>query len=393
LFMLFLMNISSIDKIKVMHLTNNIGYASSVERLILMLAEKMDKSRFDLSIVSLTEPERVSQTFLESARALASNTDVIPWKRSKPFARSIIKLVSLIRKHNINILHTHEVRTNLVGLIAARLTGIKVVASVHGWVMDTVPYLWKIYQHFDRRVITLFDHIMVGSHFLRNEIIKLGMSSSRVTTIHNAIDTASLDVTSSPMNFRRKYNLNSGDMLIGTVGRISKEKGHKYFLEASKMVLKDFPVAKFLIVGEGELRSELEQFAEEIGIADNVIFTGYYKNLSEVLAAIDLFVIPSLTESLPLVVLEAMAAGKPVISTDVGGIPEVVIHGKTGLLVGPRKSVEMANSITLLLKNSEVMFDLAKNGRQLVYDEFSEKRFVGKTESLYSHLDCSKRSL
>jgi glycosyltransferase involved in cell wall biosynthesis len=195
------------------------------------------------------------------------------------------------------------------------------------------------------------------------------------------------------MNFKSKYNLNSGGPLIGTVGRISKEKGHKYFLEASKIVLKDFPDAKFLIVGEGEIRNELERFAEEIGIADSVLFTGYYKNLSEVLAAIDLFVIPSLTESLPLVVLEAMAAGKPVISTDVGGIPEVVIHGKTGLLVGPKRSEEMANSIVLLLKNSDVMFNLAKNGKQLVYDEFSEKGFVGKTENLYSFLDSSKRSL
>ncbi len=385
-------NISSVNKINVMHLTNNIGYASSVECLILMLAEKMDKSQFRISIVSLSDHESVSESFLESARLLASHSHLISWKRSKPFVSSISKLMSLIKKYKINILHTHEVRTDLVGLIAARLTGIKVVASVHGWVMDTVPCSWKLYQHIDRRVIRYFNHIIVGSNFLRNEIIKLGVSPQKVTTIHNTIDPARLDLAASSADLKKKYKLNSKDRLIGTVGRLSKEKGHKYLLEAAKRVIRDFPEVKFLIVGEGEIRIELERYAKELGIIANVIFTGFFKNLSEVLAAIDLFVIPSLTESLPLTVLEAMTAGKPVISTDVGGIPEVVIHEKTGLLVGPKKSMEMANGIMRMLQNNEFMCTMAKNGTQLVHDEFSNRRFIKKTERLYVDLSCNKGS-
>lgn len=387
---------SSMDKINVMHLTNNIGYASSVERLILMLAENMDKSRFNISIVSLSEPERVSETFLKNAGILASHAHLIPWKRTKPFVNAIFKLISLIKKHKINILHTHEVRTDLVGLIAGRLTGIKVIASVHGWVMDTVPFLWKFYQHIDRRIIKYFDHVMVGSNYLRNVIIKLGMSPRKVTTIHNAIDTASFDLSSSSVSiekFKKKYNLNSMDTIVGTVGRISKEKGHKYLLESAKIVIQDLPAVKFLIVGEGETKIELERYTEELGITGSVIFTGYHEDLSEALAAMDLFVIPSLTESLPLSVLEAMAAGKPVVSTDVGGIPEVVIHEETGLLVGPKKSMEMANAIIFMLKNNDFMFNMAKNGKQLVYDEFSNQSFVEKIENLYFNIGSNKTSL
>lgn len=374
------------DKINVMHITNNIGYASSVERLILTLTEKIDKPRFSISIVSLTEPERVSKIFLDSARNLGAPTNLIPWKRSKPFAASILKLTKLIKKYEIDIVHTHEVRTNLVGLIAARLTGVKVVASIHGWVMNTVPFLWKLYQHFDRRVIRRCDHIIVGSNFLRDEIIKMGLSSQKVTTIHNAIDTANLDLSASSLNFRKKYNLNSTDTLIGTVGRISKEKGHKYLLEAAKIVIQEHPDVKFLIVGEGKIRAELEIYAKSLGIFDNVIFTGYYKNLSEVLAVIDLFVIPSLTESLPLAVLEAMAAGKPVISTNVGGIPEIIIHGETGLLVRPQNGMELANSIITMLNNNDLLFKMAKKGKQLVNTEFSIHNFIEQTESLYSNI-------
>ena len=372
-----------------MHLTNNISYASSVECLILMLTERIDKSKFNISIVSLTEPERVSETFLESAKILTSQTHLIPWKMSKPFATSILKLISLIKRYEIDILHTHEVRTNFVGLIAARLTGIKVVASIHGWVMNTVPFSWKLYQHFDRRVIRRFDHIIVGSKFLRNEIIKMGLSSQKVTTIHNAIDTTSLDLSASSLNFKKKYNLNSTDTLIGTVGRISREKGHKYLLEAAKIVIQDHPDVKFLIVGEGKIRIELERYAKTLGIFENVIFTGYYENLSEVLAAIDLFVIPSLTESLPLVVLEAMAAGKPVISTNVGGIPEIIIHGETGLLVRPQNGMELANSIITMLNNNDLLFKMAKKGKQFVHVEFSIHNFIEQTENLYSNIVCN----
>lgn len=374
------------DKINVMHITNNIGYASSVERLILTLTEKIEKSRFSISIVSLTEPERVSKTFLNSARALGAPTNLIPWKRSKPFATSILKLTKLIKKYEIDIVHTHEVRTNLVGLIAARLTGVKMVASIHGWVMNTVPFLWKLYQHFDRRVIRCCDHIIVGSNFLRNEIIKMGIPSQKVTTIHNAIDTTSLDLSASSMNFKKKYNLNPKDTLIGTVGRISREKGHKYLLEAAKIVIQQHPDVKFLIVGEGEIRAELEIYAKSLGIFDNVIFTGYYKNLSEALAVMDLFVIPSLTESLPLAVLEAMAAGKPVISTNVGGIPEIIIHGETGLLVRPQNGMELANSIITMLNNNDLLFKMAKKGKELVNTEFSIHNFIEQTENLYSNI-------
>jgi len=387
------MNISSMDKINVMHLTNNISYASSVECLILMLAERIDKSKFNMSIVSLTEPERVSVTFLENAKILTSQTYLIPWKRSKPFATSISKLISLIKKYKINILHTHEVRTNLVGLIAAKLTGVKVVASVHGWVMDTVPFLWKLYQQLDKRVIRFFDHIIVGSNFLRNDIIKPGISPQKVTTIHNAIDTSSLDLSSSPLSFKKKYDLNSKDRLVGTVGRISKEKGQKYLLEAAKIVNQNFPDVKFLIVGEGAIKIELERYAKELGITDNVIFAGFYKNLSEVLAAMDLFVLPSLMESLPLVLLEAMAAGKPVVSTDVGGIPEIIIHEATGLLVRPKNSMELANAIILMLNNNDLMLKMAKKGKQLVHDQFSIQSFVEQTESLYFNVVGNKTSL
>ncbi len=376
-------------KINVMHLTNNIAKASSVESLILMLAKRIDPSKFSMSIVSLSEPECVSETFLKKANILTSQAHFIPWqKNSKPFFKSANQLVKLIKKYDVNVLHTHDVRTNLVGLIAARLTGIKVVASVHGWVMDSTSFLWKIYQHFDRWIVRFFDHIVVGSNFLGNDVIKLGVNSRKVTKIHNSIEVAQIDLSASQLNFREKYNLSEKDMVIGTVGRVSEEKGQKYFLEAAQIVIRNFPDVKFVIVGEGPVKNDLEQFVEEIGIADNIIFTGFYKNLSEVFSSLDLFVIPSLTESLPLVILEAMAAEKPIVSTNVGGIPESIIHEETGLLVRPKNSMEMAHSIIRMLNNKDLRLNLAANARQLVCDQFSIEGFVVQVETLYSDLEA-----
>jgi len=375
-------------KLKVMHLTNNIAKESAVEGLILMLAERLDKSRFDISVVSLTEPELVSASFLENAGRLASHVNHISWSGFSSFFTSVIKLSRIIKEYDIDILHTHDLRTNFVGFAASRLAGVPVVASAHGWVLDTVPMKLKLLQMIDRWAVRFFTHIVVGSDFLRGDIIKLKIPPENVTTIHNAIDIEKIDVSSDSKSFRKKFGIGSQDLVVGMLGRLSKEKGHKFLLEAAKCVIENISGVKFLIVGDGAIKNELEDLASELGLSDYVVFTGFYGNLSEALSSIDLFVQSSLTESLPLVVLEAMVAGKPVIGTNVGGLPEVIEHKKTGLLVEAGNAQELADSIIFMLNNRELMDDMGKASMKLVRERFSIQDFVKKTQDLYDRLVC-----
>lgn len=371
-------------KIKVMHLTNTIAREASAETLILALVQKMDRSRFQPYVACLTEPRLLQRSFVERAKEIGCSVEFLPWSRRKPFVSSIFKLLRLIKKNQIHLLHTHDLRTDFVGLVAARLARIPVVASIHGRVMKTVSLKLKIYQLIDWLVVKFFDHLIVGSDALRQEIIKSGLSPAKVSTVHNAIKIEKLD-PGLGRRFREKFHLNQ-DLLVGTVGRLSREKGHHFLLQAIPRVTERVPKTKFLIVGEGTARKELEESIQEMNLSEKVILTGFYENLSEILSAIDLFVLPSLSESLPLVVLEAMGSEKAVVGTNVGGVPEVVKQRENGLLVEPGKSDELAEAIIYLLENKQAREKFGKTGLEYVKQHFSVDSLVKKTEALYTNV-------
>lgn len=377
-------------KMNIMHLTQTIVRGSSVERLIVRLAEKIEKSRFSISIVSLTRPTLAASSFLEMARHACPKTHYIPWRRTKPFVSSIYKLCHLIKRYNIHILHTHEPRTNFVGLVAARLTGIKVVASAHGWVLVGAPLRLKVYQWIDRLVVVrLLDHIIVGSDALRRDLSQKRIPLERITTLHYGVDIKGFASVSHEANcLKKRYNLNSRHKLIATVGRLSKEKGHKFLLMAAQIVIRDFPNVKFLIVGEGSTREELEDYCAKLGLSENVIFTGFifHQNLLEVLCGIDIFVLPSLTESFPFAILEAMMVGKPVIATDVGGVSEMIYHGETGLLIQPSDSIALARAISLLLENQDMSNRIGKNAQKMIETEFTLEHYIKQIQELYTRV-------
>ncbi|MHC4570459.1 MAG: glycosyltransferase family 4 protein [Planctomycetota bacterium] len=377
--------------LNIMHLTQTVVRGSGFEGLILRLAEKIDKSRFNMSIVSLTTPTPIAFSFLKMAEQVCPQTDYIPWKRTKPFFSSIYKLCRLIKKHNVHILHTHEPRTNFVGLIAARLTGIKVIASAHGWIFFGVPFWLKFYQQIDRQVVRFHDHIHVGSMFLRKELGHKKIPLERITTIHYSLNRKNLASYSYDIDYlRKRYRLNSHYKLIATVARLSREKGHKFLLQAAQEVVREVPNVKFLIVGEGPIREELENYCAELGISEHIIFTGFCPNVVEILHSIDIMVLPSLTESFPHVILEAMSVGKPVIATDVGGVSEMIRHGETGLLIKPSDSEAMAESIILLLRNQAMRNKMGQNAQKRIELEFTLEHYIKQMQDLYIRVSSEK---
>jgi len=188
------------------------------------------------------------------------------------------------------------------------------------------------------------------------------------------------------INVRDEFNIPVESPLIGTVGRLVWQKGFEYLIEAAPMVLESFPQARFLIVGEGQLKNDLLALARRLQVQDNFLFTGFLGNIQTILADFEIFVLPSLQEGFPMIILEAMATSKPIISTAIDGITEQIEDGIDGILVPPQDSEILGRAITSLLKDQSLAKRLGENARDKAQDCFSVERMVTDTQLVYQQV-------
>ncbi len=180
--------------------------------------------------------------------------------------------------------------------------------------------------------------------------------------------------------------INLSSKVVGTVGRFDEQKGHMFFLKAIPKILQDVPDVRFIFVGDGSLRSKLEKMGRELEVNQNIIFTGVRRDIPEILSIMDVFVLPSIFEGFGIVLLEAMAVGKPVVASRAGGIPEIVEHGLTGILIEPANPSAIAGSVVKLLKNPVEAKRIANAGRAEVERKFTADAMARKIEGVYDEV-------
>jgi len=208
----------------------------------------------------------------------------------------------------------------------------------------------------------------------------------KTDVITNAVNIDMLDMHKDRDSIMRALGIGPEDIVATVIARLSDEKGHKFLFKALQELTEDFPRLKFklLVSGSGPLREELEALAEELGINDRVIFTGFHPDINEIYTVSDIIVQPSLSESLPISLLEGMAFGKPAIATDVGSIREAVIDGKTGFLVKASDSRALSKALIQLFSNGEERTRMGLAGQRLIADKFSDTAMVKKIEKIYN---------
>ena len=211
-------------------------------------------------------------------------------------------------------------------------------------------------------------------------------SSHRVTVIKNMVELDYFACVGGPADFRSKWGVDGSQVLITVIGYFEEIKGHRYLLQALPDILRRHPNVVVVFVGDGVLRASLEAQVRENQLVEKVVFAGWQEDIPSVLAASDLLVLPSLSEGLPFVVPEAMAAGLPVVATRVGGIPEAVIEGKTGLLAEPASAWGLQDAIVRMLQDPERMRDMGKAGQARARSEFDVERMVTETCEMYRML-------
>jgi len=300
---------------------------------------------------------------------------------------TILEIRKYIRERNIDIVHSHGYKSNFYGLLASSNTGARKICTCHNWLSNDMKM--KFYELLDKLLLSKFDKVVVVSEELKREIARRGTVRDKIIVINNGIDMSDgrWKIGNSRNDKRRKFGIGRNEKVIGTVGRLTPEKGHIYLLEAFKKVITVFPDVNLVIIGDGPLRNSLKLKAESLKLEDKVIFTGIRNDVPEMLNMMDVFVMPSLKEGMPMALLEAMASKKPVIASKVGAIPKIIKDEINGLLIEPGNIDELNKAIIELLKDEKKSNLIAENGYTRVRNDFSSRKMASEYMKVYESLN------
>ncbi len=266
--------------------------------------------------------------------------------------------------------------------------GIKTVLTLHngrpGGIDPATTLFGTIYESlWGKKILRDVDRIIAVSEGVKKEIANYGIDEKKMHVIHNGVDTAMF--TPTEPKYRERY-ADGFDHLLVFSGRIVKQKGLEHLLEAMKLVIKEYPKTRLLIIGKGSLRQELEKKARKAGIRDNVMFLGFLpeNEMAYIYSSSDLFILPSISEPFGMVLVEAMASGLPCIGTEVGGIPEIIRDGDSGFIVPPKDPEKLAARIIEVLSDETLRKKMGRKGREIALKKFDWDIIAEKTERFYT---------
>jgi len=370
--------------IHIIHIVHSFGIGG-LENGIVNLANRMNPTRFKISIVSLTggmdSKERITRkdvncVVIQKNEGVSSHEGIgNDW--FLPF-----KLAKFFKKEKADIIHTHGWGTFLEGILAAKLARIPIlIHGEHG--TDQLDLARRRIAY--RMGAWGVDTILAVCENMRDRFIcKYHIPAKKIQTIRNGVDT---EYFKHDKNLRQATRQNLGirddNVVIGTIGRLCYEKNYETLLRAIALIVNKHSSIQLIMVGDGPYRGSLTQLAVDLGIESRVHFLGTRYDRLELLNAMDVFALTSVSEGLPNTLLEAMSVGLPVVTTSVGGIPEVVTTQKDGLLVEPQNSQGFAKSLEQLLQASELRDQLGAAAHKRMESKFSLKNMVQEYENMY----------
>lgn len=302
---------------------------------------------------------------------------------------AIAKLYRLLQREKPHIVDTHTAKAGFVGRIAARLAGVPVVIHTyhgHVWRGYYSPIKSRLLCWMEQGLALFTDQIIAVSESVRQEIAQYGIASLekiKAVPLGFALDDF-LNSSKLRGQFRQEIGIPLDAPLIGIVGRIVPIKNHRLFLDAAKRILDLTADVRFVVVGDGLIRPDLEAYAREIGLAERVVFTGWRRDLPAIYADLDVLVVSSINEGTPVSAIEAMAAGCSIVATRVGGVPDIVLDGKTGLLVPSDDAPALAEAVTRFLRDPALARRMQQAGRIFVAENFTTERLAADMEKLYT---------
>jgi glycosyltransferase involved in cell wall biosynthesis/protein-tyrosine-phosphatase len=360
------------NPVRICHVASGDLWAGAEVQLATTAAYLSQQPDFDLRVVLFNEGrladelrrERVAVTVIDEQRRNAVGL--------------VVALARFLRRNRIEILHTHRYKENVLGSLAAKLVGVRhVVRTVHGLgepMNGWEGLKFRLYDSLDRAALRLCaDRIVAVSDETSRALQGAGQSAAALRRIHNGIDLSKIASARSRDEVRRELGIGPPAVLIGTAGRLAPVKAQDCFLRAGRLILQKERHARFIIAGDGPLKTELMALATRLGIERECVFLGARSDIFDLVAALDLFVLPSLDEGIPMALLEAMALERPLVASNVGGIPEVITHRINGLLVEAGDEQALADASLELIRDPLWATVIGKRARQTVEERFSHR--------------------
>jgi glycosyltransferase involved in cell wall biosynthesis len=295
-----------------------------------------------------------------------------------------LKLAALLRREKTQILHLHNSTAFFYGVIAGKMARVPVIVYTEH-ARDVIPNM-KV-RVADRILSSFVDQVVVVAEFLKENLIQREwFNSSKIMTIYNGIDEGIFKKRSEARDLRQKLRISPDTPAIGIIGRLDPIKNHRCLIRAMKRVVECFPGSVLLIAGDGPFRDELNLYVKRLKLGRNVFFLGTRSDVPDLLTIMDVFVLCSFSEGMPMTLLEAMATGKPIVATSIGGIPEVIEDGENGLLVESDDHESLAGAIVDLLGNHDKAKRIGSAARLSYENNFTLDSMVNKYEQVYTSL-------
>lgn len=292
------------------------------------------------------------------------------------------KLRKILKNEHIEIIHTNSVITCLIAKLASLHKKVSIVNTAHSWGTNKTKLSAKLVNFCANSVIAVSNS--TGESYIAN-----GLKRDKVHVVHNGIDTDKFKRITGEMRdkIRESLNLSPEDFVVINIARMEElRKGHNTLLDGAKLIIEKHNNCKFLLVGDGNLRKDLELKVARYNLQDNVLFLGNRTDIVDLLSASEIFCLPSDWEGLPLVIAEAMSCQLPVVATAVNGVPEIIIDSETGYLIQPKDPKTFAEKIIHLIENDDIRNQMAINSSKRVHDHFSLDGLIEKINNIYLNL-------
>ncbi len=369
----------SSETIQVVHLVEDLK-VGGLERTLAYIVNNLNPSIFSVQVWCIAAGGAIADELQKNGyplHILGLNNYYNPW--------NVMQLAGRLRREKVVILHSHAYFANTMGRMASVLARVPVrlahIQSSHWTAAERSSrnyWVDRMLSHVTSRIIACSDSAA------RFQIETLKISPQKILTLPNCTDIhryASQEATGAA---RKELGIGEDDLVIGSVGRLERLKGHRLLLEVTKDLIESFPSLKLVIVGDGIERSTLEELRSDLGLEDHVIFTGIRDDVERLLPLFDVYAQPTIgREGLPLTVVEAMAARVPVVASDIGGTREAVLHNQTGILVPPGDKDSLTRALSRMLSDQELRSKLSKEGWSLCKAKFSVESMVDATTTLY----------
>ncbi len=349
------------------------------------------KERFEIDVCSA--PGDIVQT-LQKTEAIRKIFTLSCWSSFK--WKEFKKLIRIIRAERYDIVHVYQTASGVLARLAARLASIKVKIIVtsptaedsHYWIKNSFKLF--VHVHFFHPTWNYFfaDRLIAVSQASKQALIKRErINPNKIEINYHGLDTHKYKVDNTVTeNIKKEFGLSNNDFVVGTLSRLVEAKGIMYLLRAIPELAKGVDGLKVLLTGDGEDKQKFMNVVRELNISDKVIFPGWRNDSAGVLSVMDVFILPSLTEGFGISVLQAMAVGRAVVATEVGGIPDMINHEKNGILIPCKNPDAILNAVQYLYLNKEKRLELGVSARKTVQEKFSPKKSIGEVARLYKKI-------